>query len=151
MALAGISTLGMVVAYNADVTNFPKQMPTSVTALSRINAIGGISLSTEQIDASAIEDLISKYVAGRQDTGGTFDVTINVTNGTITEWNAILGKTIALEVYSPSLEKAWWVVCEVPNSIPFPDINQNSLATVAISLVINNYVGLAEKVAVSGS
>lgn len=31
-------------------------MPGSFTLLTRINAIGGISLETEQIDASALED-----------------------------------------------------------------------------------------------
>ena len=31
-------------------------MPSSFTLLTRINAIGGISLETEQIDASALED-----------------------------------------------------------------------------------------------
>ncbi len=44
-------------------------LPSSFTVLTRINAIGGISLETEQIDASALEDYVTRYVAGRQDTG----------------------------------------------------------------------------------
>ena len=31
------------------------------------SSIGGISLDTEQIDVSALEDYITKYAAGRQD------------------------------------------------------------------------------------
>jgi hypothetical protein len=44
-------------------------VPSSFTLLNRINNIAGISLETEQIDASALEDYVTRYIAGRQDTG----------------------------------------------------------------------------------
>ena len=69
-AEAGISTLGVKFGYGVGTLT---TKPTSFTQLERVNSIGGIALSTEQIDASALEDLVSKYVAGRQDTGGTWD------------------------------------------------------------------------------
>lgn len=62
--LPGISTLGIELGFGIG-----KTLPSVFTRLHRINAIGGISLETEQIDASALEDYVTRYVAGRQDTG----------------------------------------------------------------------------------
>ena len=83
MAAPGISTLGILFGYTAETTAGEK--PSAFTLLTRINQIGGVSLDTEQIDASALEDVVSKYVAGRADTGGTFPVTVNITAETIAE------------------------------------------------------------------
>lgn len=54
MALAGISTLGISLSYGVETTAGTK--PASFSLLTRINAIGGITQDTEQIDASALED-----------------------------------------------------------------------------------------------
>ena len=63
MALAGLSTLGIGLKYAVETT--AGTAPTSgYVTLSRINSIGGISQDTEQIDASALEDTSSKYIAG---------------------------------------------------------------------------------------
>ena len=62
--LAGISTIGIKLGYAIG-----SSLPSAFTLLNRINQIGGISLETEQIDASALEDYITRYIAGRQDTG----------------------------------------------------------------------------------
>lgn len=51
MAAPGVSTLGILLGWNIGTS-----MPSSFTKMTRINAIGGISLETEQIDASALED-----------------------------------------------------------------------------------------------
>lgn len=64
MARPGVSTLGIKLGWNIG-----SSMPSSFQVLTRINAIGGISLETEQIDASALEDYVTRYIAGRQDTG----------------------------------------------------------------------------------
>ncbi len=48
-----ISTLGIEFGYGIGTYD---TKPNSFTKLTRINNIGGISLSTEQIDASALED-----------------------------------------------------------------------------------------------
>ena len=77
MALAGISTLGITLSYGVETTAGTK--PATFNLLTRINAIGGITQDTEQIDASALEDTSSKYIAGRADTGGTVSVTVNLT------------------------------------------------------------------------
>ena len=45
------------------------QKPAAFTQLERCNSVAGIALSTENIDASALEDLVTRYVPGRQDSG----------------------------------------------------------------------------------
>ena len=62
MALAGISTLGITFGYGAETTAGEK--PSAFKQLTRINAIGGITIENEQIDASALEDAVSRYVQG---------------------------------------------------------------------------------------
>lgn len=75
MAVAGLSTLGITFGYGVETTAGTK--PTSFKELSRINAIGGINVEAEQIDASALKDAITRYIQGRADTGGSFPVTVN--------------------------------------------------------------------------
>ena len=81
MATAGVSTLGVKLYYCAESTAGTR--PTSnYTQLTRINAIGGIQQEPEQIDASALEDLVTRNIAGRTGTGDTVTVTVNVTTET---------------------------------------------------------------------
>ena len=58
MAEAGLSTLGITFGYGTEATAGTK--PTSFKQLTRINAIGGINIEPEQIDASALEDAITR-------------------------------------------------------------------------------------------
>lgn len=67
---AGISTLGITFGYGVESTAGTK--PTSFKQLHRINKLGGISISNEKIDASALEDFVKRYVQGIGDTGGEF-------------------------------------------------------------------------------
>ena len=90
MAEAGLSTLGITFGYGTEATAGTK--PTSFKQLTRINAIGGINIEPEQIDASALEDAITRYVKGRADTGGSFPITVNLTDATKEEWEAYYGK-----------------------------------------------------------
>lgn len=56
--LAGISTLGITFGYAMETSVGTK--PTSFKQLHRINSIGGISVENEKIDASAMEDMVSR-------------------------------------------------------------------------------------------
>ena len=150
----GISTLGIKVGYNASPNS--STLPASVTQLDRINAVGGINLETEQIDASALEDYISKYIAGRADTGGSFPITVNVTDATIAEWQAVFTASaendgVWIEIWSPYLTKAFWVFAQTPTAFPMPEIAQNELATVEIPMTIVEYHGLGTGVEPSPS
>ncbi len=148
MALAGVSTLGIKFGYALETTAGEK--PAAFTRLTRINSIGGISLETEQIDASALEDYVTRYIAGRQDTGGSWPVTINPTDATIGEWETLIsafnargtGLSMWFEVWSPYLTKAFFIVAEPPKEIPMSEMAQNELQTIEMTLTINEYKGM---------
>ena len=156
MGAAGISTLGITFGYGVESTAGTK--PTTFTKLNRINAIGGISISNEQIDASALEDMVSRYVQGRGDTGGSFAVTVNATPETISEWKAVIeaykaltdGKRMWFETIIPGFDESFFVVAQPPTAIPQPEIGQNSLLTIEMNLTIEEYKGMDTKVALSG-
>ena len=150
----GLSTLGVTFGYGVETTAGTK--PASFTQLDRINSIGGISLSTEQIDASALEDYQTKYIAGRQDSGGTWSITVNFTDETATEWGTLIsayntaaasGLAMWFEIILPNQSDAFFAVAQPPQIIPMPEIGQNSLLTVEIQLVIVEYKGWDTKVA----
>ena len=146
--IAGISTLGSLTGYAVETTAGTK--PTTFKMLHRINASDEIAIETETIDASALEDMIERTIAGRGSTGGTFGVTVNVTDETITEWETLIqeyetaktaGKAMWYEEYFPSLKKAFFTKIEPPTVIPKPAREQNGLLTVTMTLTINEYVG----------
>lgn len=150
----GLSTLGITFGYGVETTAGTK--PASFTQLDRINNIGGISMDVEQIDASALEDTQTKYVAGRADTGGQWEVTINFTDETATEWDTLIsayntaaasGLAMWFEVILPNQSDAFFVVAQPPQQLPMPEIGQNELLTVAISLTVVEYKGWDTKVA----
>lgn len=156
MAQAGISTLGVTFGYGIEGEVGVK--PLSFTQLNRINNIAGITLDTEQIDASALEDLATRYVAGRQDSGGSWTVTVNFTEETQAEWTTLIeaynsaktsGKRVWFETVVPGLNNAFFVVAQPPQVIPFPEIGQNGLLTVDVVLSIEEYKGMDTKVAFS--
>lgn len=151
-----LTTLGVTFGYGIETT--AGVQPTKFTQLKRCNAIGGISLDTEQIDVSALEDFIAQYAAGRQDTGGTWEVTFNMSTDTIKAIRKLYedsktAKTTGLatwfEVVFPDLAEAFFVVAETGREIPMPDIGQNEAATLPITLIIAQYKGLMTKVELS--
>lgn len=153
MAAAGISTLGITFGYGTETTAGTK--PTSFKQLTRINALGGINIEPEQIDASALEDEITRYVKGRADTGGSFAVTVNFTSDTVKEWKDLItaykalsgGKRMWFETIIPGIDNSFFVVAQPPEEIPQPEIGQNELLTVEMNLTIEEYKGLDTSVA----
>lgn len=147
MAASGLSTIGVLFGYAAETTAGTK--PASFTKLTRINSIGEINLDVEQIDSSALEDAITKYISGRADTGGTLDVTVNLTSETKTEWETLItayaaltdGKKMWFNTYHKDLG-SFFVVAQPPTKIPQPAFDQNGLLTVTLSLTIESYEGL---------
>lgn len=147
MAVAGLSTIGVKFGYAVEAT--AGTAPESYTILTRINSIGEINLDVEQIDASALEDDITKYISGRADTGGTLDVTVNLTSATKTEWETLItayealtdGKRMWFNTYHKDLG-SFFVVAQPPKKIPQPAMDQNGLLTVTFPLTIESYEGL---------
>lgn len=150
----GLSTLGITFGYGSESSAGVK--PASFTQLNRINNIGGISMDVEQIDASALEDYQTKYVAGRADTGGQWTVTVNFTDETADEWADVItayntaqaaGKNLWFEVILPNQSDAFFVIAQPPQQLPMPEIGQNELLTVDIVLTVVEYKGWDTKVA----
>lgn len=145
----GISTLKMRLGYAVEtIAGTP---PTTYTWLQRANSIGSIDLSTETIDASAIEDEITRSIAGRQDTGGEWTFSFNLTNETESVYQKMLDDAAAglaenkrtwFTVWSPYLEKAFFIVAQPGGHIPMPSIDQNALLVAELSLAIDEYKGL---------
>lgn len=150
MAAPGVSTLGVKFGWGAVGNSQPEKF----TLLTRINSIGEINLDTETIDASALEDSVTRYVAGRADTGGTCDIVVNVTDETIAEWEAVFTASLAdstgaglwFTVWSPFHAKGFFFRGQTPSKFPMPSLEQNALETVTIPLTITEYVGLGTKV-----
>ena len=152
--VAGISTLGITFGWGVEETAGTK--PTVFTQLHRINSIGGITIENEQIDASAIEDFVSRYVRGRADTGGSFPVGVNFTQQTKTEWTAVIeayktaeaaGKRMWFETIIPGFDESFFVVAQPPTAIPQPEIGQNELLSFENNLTIEEYRGMETTVA----
>lgn len=153
-----LTTLGVRFGYGIETTKGVK--PTTFTQLKRCSSIGGISLETEQIDVSALEDFITQYAAGRQDTGGTWEVVFNMNQDVIAAIRKLYTDSVAartsglstwFQVEFPDLNEAFFVVAETGREIPLPEIAQNEAATLPVTLIIADYKGLDEKVEFSAA
>ena len=154
MATAGISTLGVTFGYGVETSAGTK--PTTFKQLTRINSIGSITIENEQIDASALEDTVTKYIQGRGDTGGTFTVTVNFTPETKEEWTTVIeayntlkesNLSMWFETIVPGFSDAFFVIAQPPTAIPAPEIGQDEVLTVEMNLTIEEYKGMEAKVA----
>ena len=157
--MARLTTLGVTFGYGIETT--AGQKPATWTRLEEASSIGGISLDTEQIDVSVLEDYVTHYAAGRQDTGGTWEIefimdpqksvaqikTLYEASATAKE----AGKATWFQVQFPDMDDAFFVVAECGREIPMHEVAQNEAATMSISLIIADYKGLDTKVAWSGS
>lgn len=144
----GISTVGVIFSYGVETT--AGETPASFVKLNRINAIDELAIETEQIDASALEDSSEKNIAGRDGSGGSRNVTVNLTDETLAEWETLItayntakaaGKAIWFQAKTPNLTKAEFFTGEPPKKVPAPGYDQNGLLTVQIPLVVTDYKG----------
>lgn len=154
--IMGIATLGVTFGYGVEAAGYAGVKPTSFTQLHRINNIAGITVTPATIDASALEDYVTKTVAGRGDTGGTWPITVNFTPETEAEWAALItayatakaaGLNMWFETIIPGFTNAFFVVAQPPEVIPQPEVAQNGLLTVEFPLIIVEPKGSSAKVA----
>ena len=143
--MARLTTLGVKFSYAVETVKSTK--PTKFTQLEEASSIGGISLDTEQIDVSALEDYLTQYAAGRQDTGGT-DKSVKQIKKLYEDSKAAKNTGLAtwFQVSFPDMSDAFFVIAECGREIPMPEIVQNEAATMSISLIINTYKGLDTKI-----
>lgn len=97
---------------------------------------------------------MSRFIRGRADTGGTWEVTVNLTDETQAQWEGVIAAFKALtgglrmwfEVIVPGFSDGFFVVAQPPTAIPMPEMGQNALLTVAMTLTIEEYKGMDTKV-----
>ena len=143
-AVPGVSTLKARVGW---IVGSSDTVPTSgtVTWFTRVNETGEIALTTNTIDASALEDDVDKMIAGRGSTGGTYTITFNQTPETVEEMRAVMvasaqNNGVWVQEWVPGTpDVADWIFCQFPAKIPKPGMAQNSLRTVAIECAIVNF------------
>ena len=91
-------------------------------------------------------------MAGKPET----EARVNATPETITEWETLIeeyevakatGLRVWFQTIIPGFEKAFFVVAQAPNAIPQPEIGQNDLLTIEMSLTIEDFKGMDTKVA----
>ena len=93
---------------------------------------------------------MTRYVAGRQDTGGSFSITINHTDETIAEWEALIAaynakesdERLFLVVWSPYLTRSFYIAAQPPQILPMSEMAQNELQTIEIGMTIDEYLGM---------
>ena len=144
-----LTTIGVKLGYAVAATNGTK--PTAFTWLERCKSIGGISLSQETIDVTALEDYIMKYAEGRADTGGSWELVFGVNDKVVTALETMLAaaktakesnKEIWWDVWFPGLQKSFYVVATPGTKIALPEIGGGSPAEFPVSLTVNEYIGL---------
>ncbi len=142
--MADLSTLGVKFGYAVETT--PGVKPTAFNWLQRCRSIGGISLSNETIDASCLEDLVTKYIKGRADTGGEWEVVF--LSGGVADVKTMMAaaatgatsdKATWFEVYIPNFTDAFYVIAQPGVKIPLPEIGDNSALEFTISLTVVDY------------
>lgn len=149
---AGVSSLGVTFSYGVETTKGTK--PTAFTILNRINQIGDVTVETEAIDASALEDKQTRNIPGRDTVSDTLTVTVNKTDETIAEWEKVItdyqaladGKRMWFQTITPGFTKAEFVVAAPPSKLPISGKEQNSLLTMEINLTVDEMIGSDTKV-----
>lgn len=147
--MSDLSTIGVKIGYAVAETNGTK--PTAFNWLQRCKSIGGISLSQETIDVTALEDYIMQYAEGRADTGGSWELTFGVNDDVVTALETMLSKAataktsnkeIWWDVWFPGLAKSFYVIATPGTKIAMPEIGGGAAAEFSVSLTVNEYKGL---------
>lgn len=146
--IAGLSTLGVEVFQAESEDGTKVTTPESYSQLTRINSIGEVGVTPETIDASALEDLESRFISGRSTVTDALAIAINATDDTIAEWRELAGKRICIMITVPGLTDAFFIIVEVPSILPLPALDQNGLLVMTVNCTVNKYIGLDEKVVI---
>lgn len=143
-----LTTIGVKLGYAVESAS--GQKPAAFTWLKRCKNIGGIELTSEKIDVTALEDKVKQYAEGVADTGGEWALTFGLNDDVVAALTALRDESIAAKetglatwfnVWFPGLKKSFYIVAE-PGMIPMPEVAQGSPAEININCTINEYKGL---------
>lgn len=147
-----LTTIGVKIGYGVETAADKK--PTSFIWIKRCKSIGGIELTEDKIDVTALEDKIKQYAAGVADTGGDWALTFGLNDEVVETLTKLRTDSIAakgenlrtwFDVWFPGLAKSFYVVAE-PGMIPMPEVSQGSPAEIPLNCTINEYKGLEEAI-----
>lgn len=153
VSIPALSTLGVKFGYAIETT--PGVKPTAFKWLPRCTEISEITLDTETIDASALEDYQTRYIAGRQDTGGSWDVSFHFTSETRPLIKTMMSESATglsanlrtwFEVWNPGDDEAYYIVGQPGTKIPLPAIGQNETYTGSIVIAIDEVIEFDEAI-----
>lgn len=153
-----ITTVGASVSYAVEATAGTR--PTSgFTKIPDVNTAPEIALDVDALDASNIEDLITRYVAGRQDPGGAKAFTLNHTEAAITAWATLCtasatakasGKLTWIQYKYPSpASKAFFFAIDPVTPLGNAGIEQNSVSTLNATFVVTKVEGWGSAATIS--
>lgn len=149
MADLALSTIGVKFGYAVESTAGTK--PTAFTEIDNVKEIAGIDLTTDTIDVTPLSVGVKRYIAGLQDTGGTWDITFFGNTQFVTAWEALVtayetasatGKATWFEVYIPEMTDAFYVKVQPMATIGMPNITVGTGLEFKTSNIITEYVGL---------
>ncbi len=146
----GLTTLGITFGYGVGSSK-----PASFTQLERIVSISELAVEPESIDVSCLEDFTSKFKPGRGSVTDSVPVTINLTDETEAQWDAVIaayngrssGESMWFDTTVPGLTKATFFNAAPPANSPVPSMDQNAAFTATINLTVEDLVGWDTKVA----
>lgn len=151
-----LTTIGVKLGYAVETAK--GQKPSVFTWLKRCKSIGGIELTTDKIDLSALEDKVKKYAEGVADTGGDWSLTFGLNDDVVTSLTKLRSDSVKakesgldtwFDVWFPGLKKSFYIIAE-PGMIPMPEIGLGSAAEININCTINEYKGLDDAVEPNG-
>lgn len=155
-----ITTVGATVSYAVEATAGTRPV-SGFVKIPDVNTAPEIALEVEQLDASNIEDTITRYCAGRQDPGTSKQFIINHTNTGLDAWlNASTG-ILKKASDGKAAGKLTWIQYSYPNATksfffaidPLPlgngGIEQNQVDTIPISFVVTKVEGWATAATIS--
>lgn len=147
-----ISTVGATVKYAIEATAGTR--PTSgYTEIPDVNEAPDFPMDVEVLDASNVTDLITRYIAGRQDPGGDKEFTLNHTENVITVWEAMVtasetayaeGKQTWFEYVYPDATKSFFFSA-IPLKLGNGGIAQNEVDTIPAHVICTGIGGWATK------
>lgn len=146
----GLTTLGITFGYGVGSSK-----PASFTQLERIVSISELAVESESIDVSCLEDFTSKFKPGRGSVTDSVPVTINLTDETEAQWDAVIaayngkssGESMWFEIIVLGMTKAAFFKAAPPAKLPVPSMDQNAAFTATVNLTVEELVGWDTKVA----
>lgn len=147
-----ITTVGATVKYCVETTAGTRPT-TDYTEIPDVNEAPDFPMDVEVLDASNITDLITRYVAGRQDPGGDKEFTLNHTENVITVWDTLVsaasaayaeGKQTWFEYVYPESTKSFFFTA-IPLALGNGGIAQNEVDTIPAHVICTGIGGWAAK------